>query len=74
VGIPAEDLPHVFQQRYRGRNVDRAGRGTGLGLAMVRHMVAEHGGTTRVESEQGQGSIFSLRLPLEPPKAHAPSS
>jgi two-component system sensor histidine kinase BaeS len=72
MGIPADDLPHDFEQLYRGHNVGRVA-GTGLGLAAVRHMVAEHGGTVWVESEQGQGSIVIVRLPLDSSRAQATS-
>jgi PAS domain S-box-containing protein len=66
IGIPAVDLPHLFERFHRGRNV-RGIRGTGIGLAGVRQIVEQHGGTITVASEEGQGSTFTVRLPLLPP-------
>jgi signal transduction histidine kinase len=63
IGIPASDLPHVFVFRHRGGNVGSA-TGSGVGLAGVKQIVERHGGTVAVESEEGQGSIFTVRLPL----------
>ena len=64
IGIPAKDLERVFERFYR---VDRARSrdtgGTGLGLAIVRHVATNHGGAVLVESEEGIGSAFTLRLP-----------
>ena len=65
VGIPRHDLDRVFERFYR---VDRARArttgGTGLGLSIVRHVASNHGGTIAVDSIEGEGSTFSLRLPL----------
>jgi signal transduction histidine kinase len=66
IGIPAEDLPHVFDHLYRARNAVGRVSGTGLGLAAVRQMVGEHGGTINMESEHGRGSTATVRLPLDP--------
>jgi two-component system sensor histidine kinase SenX3 len=67
VGIPASDLERVFERFYR---VDRARSrdtgGTGLGLAIVRHVAGNHRGEVRVESREGDGSTFTLRLPAGP--------
>ena len=65
VGIPAADLPHIFDPYRRGSNV-RGGsvRGTGIGLAGVRQIVAQHGGTIAVESREGEGSKFTVSLPI----------
>jgi two-component system sensor histidine kinase SenX3 len=64
VGIPARDLSRIFERFYR---VDRARSrqtgGTGLGLAIVRHVATNHGGEVLVESREGEGSTFTLRLP-----------
>jgi two-component system, OmpR family, sensor histidine kinase SenX3 len=64
IGIPARDLERVFERFYR---VDRARSretgGTGLGLSIVRHVAANHGGTVRVSSVEGEGSTFVLRVP-----------
>lgn len=63
-GIPAADLPRIFERFYR---VDRArsrdSGGTGLGLALVRHVAERSGGSVHVSSEPGTGSTFTLVLP-----------
>jgi signal transduction histidine kinase len=66
IGIPPQDLPHVFEPFRRGGNVVGRIRGKGIGLANARHIVEQHGGALSVESTPGQGSTFFLRLPLEP--------
>ena len=64
-GIPAEDLPHVFERFYRAeRPVTRLQPGTGLGLALARDMVEQHGATIEAASVEGRGSVFTVRLPL----------
>lgn len=64
-GIPPEDLDRIFERFYR---VDparsRQTGGTGLGLSIVRHILAQHGGQVLVESQLGEGSSFTLLLPL----------
>jgi two-component system phosphate regulon sensor histidine kinase PhoR len=69
-GIPAGELPRVFERFYR---VDKARArrtgGTGLGLAIVRHVAEAHGGTVRVDSELGLGSTFTVTLPVAGPPA-----
>ena len=66
IGIPKADLPHIFEQFYRARNV--TGRpGSGIGLAGVRSIVEQHGGAITVESLEGQGTTFTVRLPLSGP-------
>ena len=66
-GIPAADLPHIFDRFYRGepaRMRDKDGqRGARLGLAIVRGLVEAHGGQIKVESQPGQGSTFSIVVP-----------
>jgi signal transduction histidine kinase len=64
VGIPAHDLPHVFDRFYRASNVIGRIAGTGIGLAGAMQLVEAHGGTIRVESAPGEGSTFFVRLPL----------
>jgi signal transduction histidine kinase len=67
VGIPQDDLPHIFGRFRRAANTVGRFAGTGLGLASARELVELHGGTITVESEEGQGSTFVVRLPLTPP-------
>lgn len=63
VGIPPADLPHVFAPFHRGGNVGSI-PGTGVGLAGARQIVEQHGGTIAVESVEGVGSTFIVRLPM----------
>jgi two-component system, OmpR family, sensor kinase len=65
VGISAEDFPHVFDRFYRGRNAIEQAGGSGLGLAVVRQIVEQHGGTVMIESRPGAGTLVSLHLPRE---------
>jgi two-component system sensor histidine kinase SenX3 len=67
IGIPARDLDRIFERFYRvdhGRS--RETGGTGLGLSIVRHVASNHQGWVDVESREGEGSIFTLVLPLQP--------
>jgi len=64
LGIPATDLPHIFERFHRGGNVAGRIAGSGIGLAAVRQIVEQHGGTITVESREGKGSTFTVRLPL----------
>ncbi|MDP9354158.1 MAG: HAMP domain-containing histidine kinase [Chloroflexota bacterium] len=66
VGIPAADLPHVFDRYRRGSNVGRRTPGTGIGLSGACQIVRQHGGTISVASEEGRGSTFTVELPLDP--------
>ena len=63
VGIPAADLPHVFDRFFRASNVESDTRGAGLGLSGVRRIVEQHGGQVHVDSQQGAGSTFTISLP-----------
>lgn len=62
VGIPAHDLPRIWERLYRG-DQSRTERGLGLGLSLVRAIVAAHGGTVEARSEPGRGTSFTVRLP-----------
>jgi signal transduction histidine kinase len=68
-GIPEEDLPHIFERFYR---VDKARSrqhgGSGLGLSIVKHIIALHGGSVRAESTLGMSTRIILLLPLSPPQ------
>ncbi len=64
VGIRAEEREKIFQPFYRGDTGKRIKQGMGLGLTIVREMVAAHGGQISVESEPGKGSEFTVMLPL----------
>lgn len=66
VGIPARDIDRIFERFYRvDRARSRVTGGTGLGLAIVRHIATNHGGDVSVRSREGEGSTFTLRIPIE---------
>jgi signal transduction histidine kinase len=65
-GIPAEDVPHLFERFYRGgENIGQNGKrkGYGLGLAITREIVRAHGGEIWATSEAGRGTMFVFTLP-----------
>lgn len=66
IGIPASELPFIFDKFYRASNASTELAGTGLGLAIVRSIVDNHGGRIWVESEVGKGSTFTVVLPVAP--------
>ncbi|MEU8439262.1 HAMP domain-containing sensor histidine kinase [Streptomyces microflavus] len=74
-GIPAADLPYVFDRFWRAeKSRSRRTGGSGLGLAIVRKLAEAHGGTAGATSTEGQGSAFTLRLPAAAPSpSPAPS-
>jgi two-component system sensor histidine kinase VicK len=63
MGIPVADRARIFEKFFRGPGAAAAIGGTGLGLAVAREIVTSHGGRIEVESEPGQGSTFTVRLP-----------
>jgi signal transduction histidine kinase len=65
LGIPGEELSSIFERFQRGSNVEGSISGTGIGLAYARQVVIQHGGTIDVASRQGEGSTFTVRLPLD---------
>ncbi|HEX2489811.1 MAG TPA: PAS domain S-box protein, partial [Blastocatellia bacterium] len=72
VGIPAEELPHIFDRFHRVKGVNgRSYEGSGIGLALVQELVKLHGGTARVQSEVSRGSAFIVSIPFG--KAHLPA-
>ena len=70
IGVLESDLPMIFERFYRA---DRArsgdSGGVGLGLAICREIVRDHGGNIDVTSELGKGTTFTLRLPLRTPES-----
>lgn len=67
IGIKPEHIERLFEPFFRAN--DQVGRGAGLGLSIAHEIVVLHGGALTVESDPGQGSVFSVRLPLEQPLA-----
>lgn len=71
VGIPAEELPRVFDRFHRVKDSrGRTHEGTGIGLALVEELAKLHGGNVRAESEEGSGSRFTVEIPRG--KSHLP--
>jgi signal transduction histidine kinase len=64
IGIPASDLPYVFEPYRRGGNVLGQVSGTGLGLANARRLIEQHGGTIAIASVEGEGTTVTIRLPI----------
>lgn len=66
LGIPAADLPHIFERFHRASNVQGHIKGSGIGLAGARQIVEQHGGTITVESAEDVGTRVTICLPCEP--------
>lgn len=67
IGVPAAALPHLFTRFYRASNANEQQTSSlGVGLFIVRELVQAHGGSVTVESTEGVGSSFTVRLPLAP--------
>jgi signal transduction histidine kinase len=68
IGIPPEELPLVSERFYRGTGASQSNRpGIGVGLTMVKHIVALHGGEWEIKSAVGEGTAVTITLPLTPP-------
>jgi signal transduction histidine kinase len=65
IGIAPEEIPRLFQEFAQLPNSRKVDQGTGLGLALTRHIVEAQGGSVTVRSELGRGSVFSALLPLD---------
>jgi signal transduction histidine kinase len=65
IGIPEQDMPHVFEMFQRGSNATASQRGAGVGLASVNDIVTQHGGTVSMTSTEGVGTSVTTRLPVE---------
>ena len=67
IGIPAEDLPHIFEEFYRASNAKQSRIvGTGIGLTTVRTLVERYNGTIQLESVEGQGTTITVIFPPAP--------
>ena len=65
VGIAPQDRSRIFRKFVRGAGAIASGeKGTGIGLAILQHVIKGHGGEVRLESELGKGSTFTILLPL----------
>ncbi|HEV2109131.1 MAG TPA: HAMP domain-containing sensor histidine kinase, partial [Thermomicrobiales bacterium] len=65
LGVPGRDLPYIFERFHRGANVAGIISGSGIGLAGAKQIVEQHGGVITVVSSEGDGSTFTVRLPMD---------
>ena len=66
IGIPQEELPYIFERFYRAdKSRNRTTGGSGIGLTIVKSIIQAHGGRVTVESKLGEGSIFTVSLPIQ---------
>jgi two-component system phosphate regulon sensor histidine kinase PhoR len=74
IGISADEQRKLFTNFYRTEHVRRAAiPGTGLGLAITQGLIRAHGGDITVTSQKGEGSTFTVSLPVEGPAMHTPA-
>ena len=65
IGIPEESLEHIYERFYRAdKSHSREIGGTGLGLAITRNAVLMHRGAIKAHSKEGEGTVFTVRIPL----------
>ncbi|HVN53601.1 MAG TPA: ATP-binding protein [Anaerolineaceae bacterium] len=64
IGIPPDELPHLFEKFFRTRGAERVASGTGLGLSICKHIIDSHGGRIEVQSKINEGTTISITLPL----------
>ncbi|WUP95605.1 ATP-binding protein [Streptomyces sp. NBC_00252] len=64
-GIPADELPHVFDRLWRGSAARNRSGGSGIGLAVVKELITAHGGTVTALSESAAGTRIVIRLPRD---------
>jgi len=62
IGIAKDDLPHIFERFFKS-DKSRSGQGTGMGLAIAKHIIEAHGGKIWIQSEEEKGSTFSFSIP-----------
>ncbi|NGP44430.1 HAMP domain-containing protein [Bacillaceae bacterium SIJ1] len=72
IGISEKDKPLVWERFFKvDRGRERKNKGTGLGLSIVKEVVARHHGQIQLESEEGEGTVFTIRLPIEQPEKNS---